>query len=53
MHRHVYNACLLLGWLLTSVGAGLAWLPAGFIVGGVLLIGLTLTSAWLSTRSPA
>lgn len=45
MHRHVYNACLLTGWALVSVGAGLVYLPAGLITAGSLLLGLTLFSA--------
>lgn len=27
-----------------TVGAGMAWLPAGFIVGGLLLIGLSFVA---------
>ena len=45
MNRHVYNGCVLAGWLLTSAGAGLVYLPAGFITAGVLLLALTLASA--------
>jgi hypothetical protein len=48
MHRHVYNACLLCGWMLTSTGAGLVYLPAGLITAGVLLLGLTLFGARLA-----
>jgi hypothetical protein len=45
MSFRVFNACLLAGWLLVAIGAGLWWLPAGFIAGGVLLIGLNLLVA--------
>lgn len=38
MNRHVYNASLASGIVLTSVGAGMVYLPAGFIVAGVLVI---------------
>lgn len=31
----------LLGAAAITLGAGLAWLPAGFIVGGAFLIGLS------------
>lgn len=48
MNRHIYNGCLLAGWALVSVGAGLVWLPAGLITAGALLLGLTLASAWLA-----
>jgi hypothetical protein len=32
------DACAVGGWLLLSVGAGLAWLPAGLMVGGSVLL---------------
>lgn len=32
------DAALLLGVLLITLGAGMIYLPAGFIVGGILLI---------------
>lgn len=32
------DAALLLGVLLITVGAGMIYIPAGFIVGGILLI---------------
>lgn len=37
------NSAALAGAALLSYGAALAWFPAGFIVGGVLLI----CAAWL------
>lgn len=48
MHRHVYNACVLLGWALVSVGAGMVYLPAGLIAAGALLLVLTLFGARLA-----
>ena len=48
MNRHVYNASILAGVLLASAGAGMVYLPAGFITAGVLLIGLTIASARLA-----
>ena len=34
----IRDAVLLLGVLLVIVGAGMVYVPAGFIVGGILLI---------------
>jgi hypothetical protein len=48
MHRHVYNGCLLAGWALVSVGAGMVYVPAGLITAGVLLIACTLAGARLA-----
>ena len=48
MNRHVYNGCLLVGLALVSIGAGMVYLPAGFITAGVLLISCTLYSARLA-----
>lgn len=45
MNRHVYNASVLLGVLLTSAGAGMVYLPAGLITGGGLLLTLTILGA--------
>lgn len=45
MTIRVFNACVLLGWLVASVGAGLWWLPAGLMFGGVSLVGLTFAVA--------
>ncbi len=50
MNKHVYNASLALGTALTSIGAGLVYLPAGLIVGGVLILGFTIMGAALSSR---
>ncbi len=36
------DAVLLLGALLITVGAGMIYLPAGLIVGGILLIALAV-----------
>lgn len=37
-------AILISGWLLISIGAGLACLPAGFMVAGALAIGAVYLS---------
>ncbi len=50
MNRHVYNLSILAGVVLVSVGAGLVYLPAGLIVGGVLVLGLTMTSAAMASK---
>lgn len=36
------DAALLLGVLLITLGAGIIYLPAGFIVGGILLIAMAV-----------
>lgn len=36
------DAALLLGVLLITVGAGMIYIPAGFIVGGILLIAMAV-----------
>ena len=38
MRPLVFNACLLAGWALVSVGAGLWSIPAGLVTAGALLI---------------
>jgi hypothetical protein len=52
MNRHVYNASILAGVALVSVGAGLVYVPAGLITGGTLMIVLTIASAYLATKGP-
>lgn len=36
------DAALLLGVLLITLGAGMIYIPAGFIVGGILLIAMAV-----------
>lgn len=50
MRAWVYNASIAAGVTLTSVGAGLVYLPAGFIVAGALTIGLTVAAAMMTSR---
>lgn len=50
MNRHVYNASMLAGVALVSIGAGLVYLPAGLITAGVLVLGLTAGSAYMATK---
>ncbi len=38
----LHDAALLLGALLTALGAGMVYLPAGVIAGGILLIALAV-----------
>jgi hypothetical protein len=47
MNRHVYNGCMAAGLVFVSVGAGMVYLPAGFITAGLLLIGFTAYTAHL------
>lgn len=53
MNRHVYNLCVLAGVLLVSIGAGMVYLPAGLITGGLLVLVLTIASASLAARGNA
>ena len=46
MNLRVFNACLLIGWLMTTVGVSLISRGVGIAVGGCLLIALTLGVAW-------
>lgn len=50
MNTTVYNLSLLVGLLLVGVGVGLWNLPAGLVVGGALLILLTIFNALLVAR---
>jgi hypothetical protein len=45
MNVAIFNLCLLAGWLLAAIGAGLWWLPAGLMLAGVSLVGLTFVVA--------
>lgn len=45
MHVHVFNVCLLLGWLLVLAGGVLLNVGAGLAAAGALLIVLVLVSA--------
>lgn len=48
MNVHVFNAALVLAWLLVSAGAGLLHPAAGLIVAGLLLLGLVFVSVRLA-----
>lgn len=48
MNRHIYNGSLLAGVLLVSTGAGMVYMPAGLITGGVLVLALTIFGARLA-----
>lgn len=45
------DAALLLGALLITLGAGMIYLPAGFIVGGILLIAAAVIDGFDDTES--
>lgn len=46
MNSHIFNACLLLGWVLIVLGvAGLHSWAAAALAGGVLLMAVTLLLA--------
>ena len=45
MTIRMFNVCVLAGWLAASIGAGLWWLPAGLMFGGLSLVGLTFAVA--------
>lgn len=45
MHIHVFNACLLVGWLLVLVGGVLLNVGAGLVGAGSLLLVLAFISA--------
>ena len=40
------DAALLLGVLLITLGAGMIYIPAGFIVGGILLIAMAVVDGF-------
>lgn len=48
MNLVVFDVALALGWVMVTAGALLASVPAGLIVGGALLLGLTFASARLA-----
>lgn len=48
MHVHVFNACLLVGWLLVLAGGVLINVGAGLAVAGGLLIALAMIAARLA-----
>lgn len=52
MNIHIFNTCLLIGWLLIFAGVAVQWgVPAGLVVAGVLLLLLTLLLArWAGVR---
>lgn len=50
MNKHVYNVSILAGVSLVSIGAGMVYLPAGFIAAGLLVLALTLASAAAASR---
>lgn len=47
MNRHVFNACIGIGWALFTAGMCLWSLPAGLALSGLLLIVLTLATVRL------
>lgn len=45
MKLRIFNACLLAGWLMVTVGIAIVSVPAALVAGGVTLMGLTLLVA--------
>lgn len=53
MNARVFNACLLIGWLMFVVGLGIVSLPAALGLGGLLLMLITLLLArWSGVQKP-
>lgn len=54
MNAHIFNASLFLGWMLIVVGVGGLWsVPAALLVGGVILVAITLLLArWAGVQAP-
>jgi hypothetical protein len=46
MTKNVFNSCLLIGWLMIIGGLSLWSLATALVVGGVLLMGITLLLAF-------
>jgi hypothetical protein len=46
MNKHLVNACLLLGWLMIVLGLSAWSIPAALVVGGSVLMGVTLLIAF-------
>lgn len=42
MNKNIFNASLLIGWLMIIVGVGLWSVPAALVVGGIILMWVTL-----------
>lgn len=55
MNSHIFNTSLLIGWLLIVLGVGgLHSVAAGLLVGGVLLMAITLLLArWAGVKATA
>lgn len=53
MNATIFNASLLLGWVLIVVGVGGLWsVPAALLVGGVILVVITLLLArWAGVQA--
>jgi hypothetical protein len=45
MNAHIFNACLLIGWLLASAGGVMLNVGAGLVGGGLLLLVIVLLVA--------
>lgn len=48
MNITIFNTCLLIGWLMLTVGGCMVHVGWGLVGGGVALLVLTFVSAWLA-----
>ena len=48
MDIKLFNLCLLVGWLMLTVGACIVHLGYGLAVGGLVLLALTFASAFMA-----
>ena len=48
MNSRVFNLCILLGWLMVTIGAAMRSISVGLIVGGALMLVTTAALAWFA-----
>ena len=48
MNSRVFNLCILLGWLMVTIGAAMRSISFGLIVGGSLMLVTTAALAWFA-----
>lgn len=52
MNLKIFNACLIAGWLLIVLGLAQWSVPAALVIGGALLMGITLLLAFRTGVAP-